>query len=348
MCADLTKTTAPVNKIIRFSSVDGPGNRTAIFLQGCNFDCKYCHNPETRKLCIACGDCVAACPAGALTLCDVPVEEREAAATVPAEGTTEAVSRAPLRGTAGRKVLYDPAKCVACDTCIKTCKHDASPRICYMTPEEVMTEVRKQIPYIRGITVSGGECSLYPRFCTELFTLAKKEGLTCFLDSNGSYDFSKDPELMEVTDAVMLDIKAFSASDHQRVTGTENAMVLQNAVYLAEQGKLFEVRTVVAPDLFHTEDTVRRTGELLLPFAGGNSAQYGESREHLEHLTEKKLPCGENAAAATGQSVRYKLITYRPMGVLEAYRNMTVPTGEQMEHLRQILRDLGWQDIQVV
>ena len=41
----------PVNKIIPFSAVDGPGNRTAIFLQGCNFDCRYCHNPETRNLC---------------------------------------------------------------------------------------------------------------------------------------------------------------------------------------------------------------------------------------------------------------------------------------------------------
>ena len=33
--------TAVVNKIIPFSCVDGPWNRTAVFLQGCNFDCKY-------------------------------------------------------------------------------------------------------------------------------------------------------------------------------------------------------------------------------------------------------------------------------------------------------------------
>ena len=41
--------TATINKIIPMSLVDGPGNRTAIFFQGCNFNCSYCHNPETIK-----------------------------------------------------------------------------------------------------------------------------------------------------------------------------------------------------------------------------------------------------------------------------------------------------------
>ncbi len=36
-----------VNKIIKSSIVDGFGNRLCIFMQGCNFDCWYCHNPET-------------------------------------------------------------------------------------------------------------------------------------------------------------------------------------------------------------------------------------------------------------------------------------------------------------
>lgn len=33
--------------VVRFSWVDGPGNRFAVFFQGCNLDCLACHNPHT-------------------------------------------------------------------------------------------------------------------------------------------------------------------------------------------------------------------------------------------------------------------------------------------------------------
>ena len=41
---------APVNKILPYSVVDGPGNRTAVFLQGCNINCRYCHNPAMAAM----------------------------------------------------------------------------------------------------------------------------------------------------------------------------------------------------------------------------------------------------------------------------------------------------------
>ena len=56
------KNAAPVNRIIPFSTVDGPGSRTSIFVLGCNIACAYCHKPETQGRCVHCGDGVRGGP----------------------------------------------------------------------------------------------------------------------------------------------------------------------------------------------------------------------------------------------------------------------------------------------
>ena len=35
----------PILKIQRFSTKDGPGVRTTLFVQGCPLRCRWCHNP---------------------------------------------------------------------------------------------------------------------------------------------------------------------------------------------------------------------------------------------------------------------------------------------------------------
>jgi pyruvate formate lyase activating enzyme len=66
----------PVTKIQRFSTHDGPGIRTAVFLKGCPLSCVWCHNPETHndapgfyydeQCCMNCRVCMTGgCPAGA-------------------------------------------------------------------------------------------------------------------------------------------------------------------------------------------------------------------------------------------------------------------------------------------
>ena len=269
---------APVNRIVPFSSVDGPGNRTAVFLQGCNFNCRYCHNPETIRVCTHCGACVSVCPVGALR-----IEDGE--------------------------VRYDWAKCKMCDACIHVCPHSSCPRIRNLSDEECMHEIEKQIPFIRGVTVSGGECTLHRDFLVALSRRVRAHGLGFLLDSNGNYDFSADGELLNAVDGVMLDVKAWDAENHLRLTGADNALVKRNLDFLATAGKLEEVRTVVAPDWMNPEETVEAVSRRLVSLGAANT--------------------------------RYKIIRYRPMGVRSEYRDQSVPTKERLNALAERANVLG-------
>lgn len=202
----------------------------AIFVQSCPFSCLYCHNPETINMCINCGECVKACPVNALKIDE------------------------------NKKVIWDKSKCVKCDNCIKTCKHLSSPKIMRMSVEELLTEIKKVKPFIRGITVSGGECTTYPDFLYELFKEVHKLGLTCLLDSNGSFDYLTMKELIEESDGVMLDIKAIDPAFHKEICGLDNSTVLKNLNYLLSINKLEEVRTVILPN--QDENNLRTVTEV--------------------------------------------------------------------------------------
>lgn len=269
---------APVNKIIPFSSVDGHGNRTAVFFQGCTFRCEYCHNPETMQMCVGCGKCVAACPAGALTKTD--------------DG-----------------IIYDFAKCTLCDTCIRICPNLSSPRIRWMEPSEVLREIRKNEPFIRGVTFSGGECTLQREFLLEIVPEIQRDGLNVLLDSNGWLDFSQDRALLDAVDGVMLDVKAWDEAEHSALTRFSGETVRANLLFLAQQEKLEEVRTVVVPDRMNAEETVRNVCQTLLQ--------------------------------ANRHDVRYKLIRFRQNGVQEKYRWFRSPTDEEMRALESLAHSMG-------
>ena len=296
---------AVINKIIPLSVVDGPGCRTSVFVQGCNIACAYCHNPETQQMCS--GLCVSQCPAGALSI-------QENGGETPKENKHD-------------RVIWDESLCVQCDTCIRVCPSHASPKVRRMSAEDVWKEIEKNMPFIQGITVSGGECTLYPEFLTELFRRAGKAGLTCFLDSNGCVDLSQYPRLMQVTDQVMLDVKAWDHDVFGRLTGGDVSIVKKNLKYLAEHGKLFEVR-LVCLDSEH-EGEKRQEG---VPEVDMEAVIAGVSREAAPYLKEFRL----------------KLITFRQYGVTGSLKEAKSPSRERMEELKRLAVRYGFQDIQVV
>lgn len=272
----------PINKIVPSSFVDGPGNRTSIFLQACNLACDYCHNPETQRMCIYCGICVKHCPAGALY-----VSEED-------------------------KVIWKEEICRQCDTCIKVCPHYASPKIKWMNAYEVYAEVKKNIPFIRGITVSGGECLLYPKFLKDLFALAQTDKLTCLIDNNGTIDISNYPDLLEVTDGIMLDIKSWDLDNFKRLTAGENHIVKSNLKYLEDMDKLEEIRIVCLPDEVDAEEIIKQ-----IPSTLGKS------------IIETKL----------------KLIKFRRFGVKGRLADTSSPSDEYMESLETLAIENGFNNV---
>lgn len=212
---------ALVSKIIPFSCVDGPGSRLALFLQGCNLNCKNCHNPWTIGRCDHCAACVPTCPHGALTL---------------SEG----------------RVSWDSAACRQCDTCLTICPQQSTPMALTLSVSEVLAQIQKAAMFIEGITVSGGEATTQLPFLVALFSALKSSTslghLTCLVDSNGMLSETGWHKLMPMCDGAMIDLKAWSGGLHRFLTGRDNTQVFTSLRLLAAHKKLTELRLLVIPD----------------------------------------------------------------------------------------------------
>jgi pyruvate formate lyase activating enzyme len=273
---------ALINRIIDYSGVNGPGTRTVLMFQGCNFRCRYCHVPDTLGNCNGCGICAYSCPTGALRL-DSP----------------------------GMAPQWIEEYCIDCGACINTCRKDSSPKIKRMSIKDVLDYVMERRRYIRGITCSGGECTLFAEFMTDLFPVLHHQGLSCLIETNGTLDFEKHRDLLDCCDGVMLDIKAANPEKHIELTGRDNEAVLRSAVTLAKMGKLLEIRTVVMEADFGVRETVEKAAVLLGPYLQKSD-------------------------------ISYRLIPFRVFGVRREHRRLGPPSPELMEELRQMALSQGF------
>ena len=148
-----------VLNLMRFSTQDGPGLRTTLFLKGCPLKCSWCHNPESQtaerqfvlrdRRCIGCHECEEICPHGAIIFED-------------------------------GKPLNPNEYCVECDLCIENCSTDARERFGKeMTVTAAMAELLKDRMFYEqsggGVTFSGGEPMQQLEFLKELLQACKKD-----------------------------------------------------------------------------------------------------------------------------------------------------------------------------
>ncbi len=142
---------------------DGPGVRTTVFFKGCPLSCVWCHNPEAIRSepeiaffeedCIACGECMPAC-------------------------SLKALGRGP-------EVRFDRTKCDLCGACVEVCPAMALKRVGrYWELAELLPYLLRDVPFYRnsggGVTLSGGEPTMFPGYVEELLSELRARECTLF------------------------------------------------------------------------------------------------------------------------------------------------------------------------
>jgi pyruvate formate lyase activating enzyme len=217
--------------IQRYSTRDGPGIRTTVFLKGCPASCPWCHNPESwstapqvmvlERRCLGCGTCLEVCPHGALT-------------------------------HAGARPGDNGGPCTLCGTCIEACPPDARHLAGReMDVDEVLAEVlRDRVFYEEsdgGVTFSGGEPLLQHAFLTEALSACRAAGLHTAVDTSGYAPQAHLLALAPLVDLFLYDLKLMDAERHRALIGVPNAPILDNLRALGAVHGAIRVRIPIVP-----------------------------------------------------------------------------------------------------
>jgi pyruvate formate lyase activating enzyme len=229
--------TAPVFDIQRFSIHDGPGIRTLVFFKGCNLHCDWCQNPEAHDARPVVAFYADRC------------RESFSCESVCAE---QAINRNGFRINADR--------CTGCGDCVQSCAYSALRLIGErLTPEELIARVLRDKPYFDGgggVTLSGGEPTLYPKFLDRFLDLCIRNGIHTGIETAGRFSLEKCLPLFEKIDFIYFDLKILDPLRHEQNVGKGLETILRNAEYLATNGFAVEFRMPLVPGYTDSEDNI--------------------------------------------------------------------------------------------
>ncbi|MBN2150728.1 MAG: glycyl-radical enzyme activating protein [Candidatus Lokiarchaeota archaeon] len=237
-------TTANVFEIQRYSTEDGPGIRTTVFLKQCPLRCAWCQNPEGierepsiqwyKVKCIGCKSCMDICPERAIRVDDSGVH-------------------------------IDRNACNTCGSCVEACPSTALKQFGrHMPVGSIVEEVAKDVAYYRqsggGVTASGGEPAMQPEAVALFLSECKARGMSTAIETSGATTTAVLGRLLPHVDLIMYDLKEIDSEKHEAFTGMSNDKILENCKWLAShvdgERKQLWIRTPIIPGYTATDENV--------------------------------------------------------------------------------------------
>jgi len=124
-----------------------------------------------------------------------------------------------------------------------------------ITSQEVIKLAKKEKS--RGIAYTYSEPLIWYEYVLETSKLAKEQGLTNVLVTNGSIRTQPLLELLPYIDALNIDIKSFEQSFYTKYSKGELAPVLNTAKVAKGNGKIVEVTNLIIPTLNDNEQELQ-------------------------------------------------------------------------------------------
>ena len=230
---------------------DGPGIRTTVFFKGCPLECVWCHNPEGispdpelahhQRECLRCGACTQACGPGA-------------------------IGASPME-------RLDRAACDLCLDCTGVCPSGALEVVgAYHDLEELCARLVRDEPFWRnsggGVTLSGGEPTLYMEYVGSLLRRLQDAGAHTLLETCGHFDFERfSSVVLPHLDQIYFDVKLGDEGSHRKHTGRTNRVIRKNLRMLAGACRDRVLpRVPLVPGLTATRENLRTISALLREF----------------------------------------------------------------------------------
>jgi len=227
--------------IRRFSTHDGDGIRTTVFLKGCPLKCVWCQNPEgiapEAKLvhfanqCIACGLCASVSVDDDITMHEqLPVIHNSAT-----RHWQEYTNICPTTALVMDSRAY--------------------------TVVEVLKIVLRDQPFFRyggGVTLSGGEPLLQKKFTLTLLKALKNNAVHTAVETSLFTDQAYLATILPYIDTLFADFKVFDNEAHTQMTGMGNERIKSNISFVLNSSYRDRViiRTPLIPSYTATAENI--------------------------------------------------------------------------------------------